>query len=166
MLRKQKVKFSDSRLLGNALLNQHIFRVATLTRKWLRSGSRPLNASYLTDWIWQLRSIFWDVYVAIIYGILYLCFVAYPIVFTSAGISGLAFTGLAVGSFLVIGTEPLLRKMINSHKKDPETGKVPPEAMVSIVCIAAVLVPVGELWFAVSYLFRSIIPLFIIFWGP
>ena len=38
--------------------------------------------------------------------------------------------------------------MINSHKKDPETGKVPPEAMVSVVCIAAVLAPVGELWFA------------------
>ena len=32
--------------------------------------------------------------------------------------------------------------MINSHKKDPETGKVPPEAMVSVVAIAAVLVPV------------------------
>ena len=38
--------------------------------------------------------------------------------------------------------------MINSHKKDPETGKVPPEAMVSVVVIAAILVPVGELWFA------------------
>lgn len=97
--------------------------------------------------------MFWDVYIAIIYGILYLCFVAYPIVFSgvrgwSAGISGLAFTGLAVGCFLVIGTEPLLRRMINSHKKDPETGKVPPEAMISVVCIAAILVPVGELWFA------------------
>ena len=131
----------------------------------------------------------------------YLCFVAYPIVFTgirgwSVGMTGLAFTGLAVGElflkptppnpcrilvtkyppgvptfeanfanqelsscrnadseisigcFLVIGTEPLLRRMINSHKKDPETGKVPPEAMVSVVCIAAVLAPVGELWFA------------------
>ena len=131
----------------------------------------------------------------------YLCFVAYPIVFTgirgwSAGITGLAFTGMAVGElflepvspnpcrvlfsrysrgtatfeanfatqklssyrkadaeisigcFLVIGAEPLLRRMINSHKKDPETGKVPPEAMVSVVCIAAVLAPVGELWFA------------------
>ena len=54
----------------------------------------------------------------------------------------------SVGCFLVIGTEPLLRRIINSHKKDPDTGKVPPEAMVSVVCIAAVLVPVGELWFA------------------
>lgn len=116
--------------------------------------------------------VFWDLYIAIIYGkelytissnvsncvlrhsgILYLCFVAYPIVFTdirgwSPGLTGLAFTGLAVGCFLIIGLEPLIRRMINSHKKDPETGKVPPEAMVSIVCTAAVLAPIGELWFA------------------
>lgn len=38
--------------------------------------------------------------------------------------------------------------MIESHKPDPETGKPPPEAMVSIVCICAILIPVGELWFA------------------
>ena len=97
--------------------------------------------------------MFWDAYIGIIYAILYLCFVAYPIVFTgirgwSVGITGLAFTGLAVGCFIVISSEPLLRRMINSHKKDPETGKVPPEAMVSVICIAAVLVPIGELWFA------------------
>ena len=99
------------------------------------------------------NSIFWDLYIAIIYGILYLEFVAYPIVFSqirgwSPGISGLSFTGLCVGCFIVIGLEPLLRRMTFAHKKDPETGKVPPEAMVSIVCIAAVLVPIGELWFA------------------
>lgn len=98
-------------------------------------------------------SIFWDLYVAIIYGILYLCFVAYPVVYTgirgwSPGISGLAFCGMAIGCFATIGAEPLLRRLINSHKPDPETEKVPPEAMVSVICIAAVLVPIGELWFA------------------
>lgn len=97
--------------------------------------------------------IFWDVYIAIIYGILYLCFVAYPIVFTgirnwSLGLSGLSFTGLAVGCFVIICSEPLIRRMINSHEVDPETGRVRPEAMVSVVCIAAFLVPIGELWFA------------------
>ena len=100
-----------------------------------------------------MGSIFWDLYIAIIYAILYLCFVAYPIVFTgirqwSPGFSGLAFTGLAVGCFCVIAAEPLLRRLINSHKVDPQTGKVPPEAMVSVVCIASVLVPIGELWFS------------------
>lgn len=38
--------------------------------------------------------------------------------------------------------------MIDTHKVDPVTGRVPPEAMVSVICIAAVLAPVGEFWFA------------------
>jgi hypothetical protein len=49
---------------------------------------------------------------------------------------------------IVIVAEPLIRKWINSHKHDPSTGKVPPEAMVSVVCVAAILIPVGEIWFA------------------
>ena len=97
--------------------------------------------------------IFWNLYVAIIYGILYLCFVAYPIVFSgirgwSIGISGLAFVGIGVGSFITIGCEPLIRYMINSHKKDPTTGRAPPEAQVSVIIIAAIAIPVGTLWFA------------------
>ncbi|KAL3437953.1 major facilitator superfamily domain-containing protein [Aspergillus tetrazonus] len=97
--------------------------------------------------------IFWNIYIAIVYGILYLCFTAYPIVFRqirgwSLGLSGLAFCGIGVGCLIMIACEPLVRRMINSHKHDPETGKVPPEAMVSIVCISAILIPTGELWFA------------------
>lgn len=97
--------------------------------------------------------IFWDLYIALIYGILYLCFVAYPIIFTdlrgwSPGFSGLAFSGIGVGSMIVIVAEPLIRKWINAHKHDPETGSPPPEAMVSVVCLAAILIPVGEILFA------------------
>ncbi|KAL4919350.1 major facilitator superfamily domain-containing protein [Aspergillus aurantiobrunneus] len=97
--------------------------------------------------------IFWNLYIAIVYGILYLCFTAYPIVFRqirgwSLGLSGLAFCGIGIGCMIMIACEPFIRRMINSHKPDPETGKVPPEAMVSIVCIAAILIPSGELWFA------------------
>jgi MFS family permease len=97
--------------------------------------------------------IFWDLYIALVYGILYLCFVAYPIIFTelrgwSPGISGLAFVGIGVGSLIVIAAEPLIRKMINAHKPDPETGRPPPEAGVSIICIGAVLLPIGQIWFS------------------
>jgi len=49
---------------------------------------------------------------------------------------------------IAIVTEPLARRIINSHKKDPETGKVPPEASVSIICFAAFLCPLGQLWFS------------------
>lgn len=87
------------------------------------------------------------------YAILYLCFVAYPIVFRqirgwSTGLSGLAFVGIGIGGLLVVILEPYIRKMINSHKLDLETGKVKPEAMVSVVCIAAILAPIGQMWFA------------------
>lgn len=51
----------------------------------------------------------------------------------------------------------LIKKMIDSHKKDA-TGHVAPEAMMSAVCIAAVLVPIGELWFAWTCLPASIHP--------
>ncbi|KAJ5911393.1 Citrinin biosynthesis cluster MFS transporter mrr1 [Penicillium subrubescens] len=97
--------------------------------------------------------IFWNIYIAIVYGILYLCFTAYPIVFQNIrgwdlGFSGLAFLGIGVGVLVTIACEPLVRRLINSHAKDPETGRVHPEAMVSFVCICSVLIPIGELWFA------------------
>jgi hypothetical protein len=97
--------------------------------------------------------IFWDLYIALIYGILYLCFVAYPIVFTdlrgwSPGFTGLSFCGIGVGSMITIVAEPLIRRWINSHKHDPETDAPPPEAMVCVVCLAAILIPAGEIIFA------------------
>ena len=97
--------------------------------------------------------IFWNLYIAVIYGILYLSFVAYPLVFSglrnfSPGFAGLAFCGIGFGTLIVIVIEPLLRALIWRHPKDAKTGRPQPEAMVSIVCAAAVLVPVGQLWFA------------------
>jgi hypothetical protein len=82
-----------------------------------------------------------------------LCFVAYPIIYSdmrgwSQGITGLAFVGIGVGTMIAIVTEPLARKLVNAHKKDPETGRVTPEASVSIVCIASVLCPLGQIWFS------------------
>ena len=102
--------------------------------------------------------MFWNVYISLVYGVLYLCFVAYPIVFTelrgwSIGISGLAFTGIGVGTLAAICSASLFRKMINAHKKD-ENGDVPPEAMMSAVCIGAICIPLGELWFAWSEYFH------------
>ncbi len=91
--------------------------------------------------------------ISIIYGILYLCFVAYPIVFTQhrgwgPGVSGLSFVGIGVGTTIAIVMEPVWRKIINSHAKDPETGRVPPEAIGSVMCIGAILTPIGQLVFS------------------
>lgn len=96
---------------------------------------------------------FWDLYVGILYGILYLCFVAYPIVFTehrgwNPGMSGLAFLGMGFGNVITLCCEPLFRYIINLHAKDAITGRIQPEATVCVVCISAVLIPIGQFWFA------------------
>jgi len=90
--------------------------------------------------------------ISIIYGILYLCFVAYPIVFSqyrgwSAGFTGLAFLGIGVGTLIAIFTEPVWRRIINSHAKD-ETGHAVPEATAAVMSIGAVLTPIGQLGFS------------------
>ncbi|KAK6582547.1 hypothetical protein PZA11_004955 [Diplocarpon coronariae] len=110
--------------------------------------SRPFILSFTEPILW-----FWNAYVAIIYGILYLCFIAYPLVYTrlrgwSLGMTGLAYMGIGVGTMLAIVTEPLARRVVNSHKKDPATGRAYPEASISIVCLASILCPVGQLWFS------------------
>lgn len=96
--------------------------------------------------------IFWNGYISLIYGILYLCFVAYPIVFReergwSLGQTGLSFIGIGIGSMIGIAMVTPITKMINAHRRDAK-GKVPPEAMMSIVCIGSILCPAGQLWFA------------------
>ncbi|KAK2744419.1 hypothetical protein FQN57_004316 [Myotisia sp. PD_48] len=146
LLRRKAVKLrketDDSRWWSRYDQKQAIMEVLRVNL------SRPFTMA-LTEPI----CIFWNVYLSLIYAILYLCFVAYPIVFReirgwSVAMSGLAFIGIGIGGLLVVAVEPLLRRMINSHKPDPETGKPPPEAMVSVVCIAALFAPIGELWFA------------------
>lgn len=60
----------------------------------------------------------------------------------------MAFVGIGIGSMITIILEPLIRYMINSHKHEPGSDRPPPEAAMSVVCIAACLTPIGELWFA------------------
>lgn len=38
--------------------------------------------------------------------------------------------------------------MVEAHKPDPKTGRLLPEAGISIICLAACLAPLGQLWFA------------------
>lgn len=100
-----------------------------------------------------MNSIFWAVYVAVIYGTLYLCFTAYPIVFSQIRgwgpeTSGLAFCGIGVGTVLAGLLDPVNQKIYAMHKIDPDTGKRPPEARIACICVASVLSPAATFWFA------------------
>ncbi|KAK3942030.1 mfs multidrug transporter [Diplogelasinospora grovesii] len=110
--------------------------------------SRPFVLAWTEPILW-----FFNIWISVIYGILYLCFVAYPVVFSehrgwSPGISGLAFVGIGIGTMLAICLEPVWRRIINSHEKDPETGRARPEATAAIMSIGAILTPIGQLVFS------------------
>ncbi|KUI72374.1 putative transporter mfs2 [Cytospora mali] len=110
--------------------------------------SRPFVLSFTEPILW-----FFNIWISVIYGILYLCFVAYPIVFEQQrgwgpGQTGLSFIGIGIGTMIAICLEPFWRKIINSHPKDPETGRVSPEASASIMSIGAILTPIGQLVFS------------------
>lgn len=97
--------------------------------------------------------IFWNLYIGLIYAILYLSFISYPMIFMdlrgwSLSFTGLSYSGIGIGSTIAIASEPLFRRLINSREKDPETGKPSPEAMATPVCIAAIISPIGQFWFA------------------
>lgn len=142
--------------------------------------SRPFALSFKEPILW-----FFNIWISVIYGILYLvsyslysssrplttsssrcsplsqCFVAYPIVFEQTrgwgpGDTGLSFIGIGIGTMIAIFMEPVWRKIINSHPKDPETGRVAPEASACIMSIGAVLTPIGQLVFSWTCLPTSI----------
>ncbi|VUC20726.1 unnamed protein product [Clonostachys rosea] len=109
---------------------------------------RPIILFFTEPILWFLN--FW---LSLVYGVLYLCFVAYPIVFSqhrgwTPGISGLAFSGIGIGTMIAILTEPLIRRFINSQPRDPETGKVPPESTALVMAIGSIFTAVGQLVFA------------------
>ncbi|KAJ5638152.1 hypothetical protein N7490_008031 [Penicillium lividum] len=97
--------------------------------------------------------VFWNLYVGVVYAVLFLCFVAYPIVFEelrgwSPGLAGLSYCGIGIGIAIAVALEPLIRKIISMHPKDPTTGRPAPEAAVFAVCVGSILIPIGEFWFA------------------
>lgn len=49
---------------------------------------------------------------------------------------------------LAILLEPLWRRIINAHAKDPLTGRAPPEATAAVMSIGAILTPIGQLVFS------------------
>ncbi|KAK0721446.1 major facilitator superfamily domain-containing protein [Apiosordaria backusii] len=122
--------------------------------------SRPFVLAVTEPILW-----FFNIWISIIYGILYLCFIAYPIIFTthrswSPSLTGLSFLGIGLGTLLSIFLEPLWRHLIKSSpKRDPDNPSRPaPEATALIMSIGAVLTPIGQLIFSWTSLPASIHP--------
>ncbi|KAI9749692.1 MAG: hypothetical protein M4579_006782 [Chaenotheca gracillima] len=130
-----------------------------LSRKEIDEGSISPKEAFGTalsrPWILLFKEpivLLLSIYMAIIYGTLYLCFGAFPIVYQqgrgwSPGIGGLAFLGVMVGMiiaviFTVFDNGRYARL---SAKYD---GFAPPEARLPPCMIGSIAIPVGLFWFA------------------
>jgi multidrug resistance protein len=93
-----------------------------------------------------------SIYMAILYGTLYMLFGAFPIVFQkyrhwNQGIGGLSFIGVAAG--MMIGVTYSIfdnKRYANVEKK--HNGEAPPEARLPPAMVGAVALPIGMFWFA------------------
>lgn len=93
-----------------------------------------------------------SLYMAIIYGTLYMLFGAFPIVFQqtrgwSQGIGGLAFLGVAVGMLIGVAYSVYDNKRYE-RVEDEHHGDAPPEARLPPGAIGSVALPIGLFWFA------------------
>ncbi|KAK0934373.1 MFS siderochrome iron transporter 1 [Friedmanniomyces endolithicus] len=116
----------------------HVFKTS-LSRPWILLFREPIV-------------LLLSIYMAIIYGTLYMMFSAFPIVYQqnrgwSAGIGGLAFLGVAVGMIFAVAYSVWDNKRY-SRVSDEHGGFAPPEARLPITMIGGIAVPIGLFWFA------------------
>ncbi|KAI0100973.1 MFS general substrate transporter [Nemania sp. FL0031] len=119
----------------------------SVSESFKRALSRP--------WVLLFREpivLLLSVYIAIIYGTLYLLFAAFPIVYQEGrgwgtGIGGLAFLGILVGMlFATAYTFPENNRYVRVQQK--YGGFAPPETRLVPCLGGSVLLPVGLFWFA------------------
>lgn len=147
------------------LLKRRAAKLSSMTGKTYVSqmehdkGKQRIVSTYKTalsrPWVLLIREpivLLLSIYMAIVYGTLYLSFAAFPIVFQDArhwsqGIGGLAFIGVAVGMVLGI----MLTVYDNQRYKRAAAkhgGAAPPEERLPPTMIGAVVLPVGLFIFA------------------
>lgn len=119
----------------------------TVAQEYKIALSRP--------WILLFREpivLLLSIYMAIIYGTLYMMFAAFPIVYQqqrgwSPGIGGLAFIGVMVGEMFAV----IYSIWDNKRYQKTEAihdGKAPPEARLPPAMLGSIFLPVGLFWFA------------------
>jgi MFS family permease len=142
------------------LLSKRARKLSSITEKVYRTkidAARQLSlgAVLVRPWVLLFKEPIVSVlsiYMAIIYGTLYMLFGAFPICFQevrgwSEGIGGLAFLGVAGGMIFAIILVPLGNRHYVRTAAD-HGGIAPPEARLKSAMAGAVAVPIGLFWFA------------------
>lgn len=147
LLRRRAAKLSQ--LTGRSYTSKMDLSITTPKSKQVQTTLLRPWALLFTEPIVFLTSI----YLAIVYGTLYLLFAAFPIVFQqargwSAGVGGLAFIGVAVGMLFAVAYSMFDNRRYGRVAAASPSGFAPPEARLPPAIIGSVLLPVGLFWFA------------------
>lgn len=120
-----------------------------------KSATQQLKGALTRPWVLLLKEpivLITSIYISIIYGTMYMCFAAFPIVFQggrgwSQGMGGLAFTGTVVGVVLAI-----LSFFFEDKRYSREAGRkgapLEPEGRLPPAMVGSILIPLGLFWFA------------------
>ncbi|KAI0400450.1 MFS general substrate transporter [Xylaria palmicola] len=148
------------------LLRRRAAKLSRMSGKVYKSKMETLGAPKTTGaifysvivrpWILLVREpivLLCSVYIAIIYGTLYLSFAAFPIVFSEKrgwgqGISGLSYIGISVGQVLGMVYAFFDVRRYKKVARNSPKGVAPPEAWLAPSCVGAIALPIGLFWFA------------------
>lgn len=115
-----------------------------------------LKVALVRPWALLIRepiALLFSLYMAIIYGVLYMLFAAYPIVYQqqrawSAGIGGLPFIGIAVGFLGAILYNIFIENKLYEQRIERDCGISNPEMRLPPAFVGAIILPIGLFWFA------------------
>lgn len=132
-----------------------------MSRTDLDQGKTSLGEAFATGlkrpWILLFREpivLFLSLYMAIIYGTLYMLFGAFPIVYRigrhwNQGISGLPFIGVAIGMVAAVTYTILYdNKRYLRCIKNSKDGFAAPEDRLPAAMVGGIALPIGLFWFA------------------
>lgn len=143
------------RAVGLAKMTGHHYISKLEVGRPKKTPGQQFAIALVRPWVLLFREpivILLSLYLAVIYGTLYLMFAAFPIIFDelrdwSQGISGLAFLGIAVGT--VISVACFFFDQVRYRKICEANGGAPvPEARLPLALIGSVLLPIGLFVFA------------------
>ncbi|GME33655.1 Major facilitator superfamily [Neofusicoccum parvum] len=120
------------------------------------SFSKVFRGSLLRPWVLLFREpivLTLSIYLAIVYGILYMLFGAYPIVYQrergwTAGIAGLPFLAVAIGMLFALVYTITVEHPRFLRILDANHGSIPPESRLPGTIVGGIALPIGLFWFA------------------
>lgn len=144
--RAKKIRYETKNWAIHAKADENKIDFADIIVKYL---FRPLKMLVLEPIL-----VLITIYMALVYGILYLFFTAYPISFQqergwNAGVGALPFIGITIGVVLGGSIIVYLTKT-RFARKLKQNGRVVPEERLLPMIIGGAFLPVGLFWFGVS----------------